>query len=314
MDRPRSAREAAAASAGRKGHAMKSTPNRYEIFLKVAETGNISKAAESLHYTQSGVSHVIASLEEETGFRLFVRGKNGVSLTDNGRRLVPDIQAIVNSEQALRQSVFRINHQVAGKLRVGSFTSVTASWIPGMLKRFRDRWPEVELEIMDGSYDEINDWLLHGRVDCGFLSAPVSDRFLFHELVRDPLYAVMPDDHPLASKEAVSVRDLADWPFISAIKGCDNDTRALFEEAGLSVNVSYSLRDDVAILSFVRNHLGIAVLQKLVLDIHASGITSRPLLPERHRTIGLCLMPGRGSILCDLFLETLREMLRTESA
>ena len=288
---------------------MKTTPNRYEIFLKVAETGNFSKAAESLHYTQSGISHVIASLEEEAGFRLFIRGKNGVMLTDNGKRIVPDIQAIVNSEQALRQSIFRINHQTAGKLRVGSFASVTTAWIPAMIRFFEEEYPQVELEILDGNYDEINDWILKGRVDCGFLSAPLSEGFTAFELLRDPLYAVVPEDHPLAGKRAVAIDDVIQYPIISAMKGYDNDVRSLLMQAESPVNIRYSLKDDVTILSFIRNHLGIGIMQGLVLDAHPSSLRRIPLSPGKCRTICLCRMPGRSLMLCDLFLEALKGYL-----
>ena len=70
--------------------------NRYEIFLKTAEIGNITKTAEILHYTQAGISHAIAALEKETGFSLLARSASGVTLTENGKRLLPYIQTLVN--------------------------------------------------------------------------------------------------------------------------------------------------------------------------------------------------------------------------
>ena len=80
--------------------------NRYEIFLKVAEVGNITRAAELLHYTQAGVSHSIAALEREAGVPLLIRGSNGVTLTENGKRLIQPIQTLVNDQRALEQSIF----------------------------------------------------------------------------------------------------------------------------------------------------------------------------------------------------------------
>ena len=77
---------------------MKEQKDRYEIFLKVCETGSFSKAAEALNYTQSGISQMMAGLEEELGVQLFARVKRGVSLTDNGARLIPYIQEMVNQK------------------------------------------------------------------------------------------------------------------------------------------------------------------------------------------------------------------------
>ena len=111
--------------------------NRYEIFLKVAEVGNITRAAELLHYTQAGVSHSIAALEREAGVPLLIRGSNGVTLTENGKRLIQPIQTLVNDQRALEQSIFEINEVVAGTLRLGAFTSVAAQWLPFLIRDFQ---------------------------------------------------------------------------------------------------------------------------------------------------------------------------------
>ena len=105
---------------------MREVRDRYEIFLKVCETGNFTKAAEALNYTQSGISQMMAGLEEELGVQLFARAKKGVVLTDNGQRLIPYIREMVNQKEKLRQAAFNINNKVEGRLRIGSFSSVTA--------------------------------------------------------------------------------------------------------------------------------------------------------------------------------------------
>ena len=105
---------------------MREQKDRYEIFLKVCETSSFSAAAEALNYTQSGISQMMAGLEDELGVQLFVRIKRGVQLTDNGAHLLPYVREIVNQKAKLRQAAFNINYKVEGKLRVGSFSSVTA--------------------------------------------------------------------------------------------------------------------------------------------------------------------------------------------
>ena len=103
---------------------MHEQKDRYEIFLKVCETGSFSETAEALNYTQSGISQMMAGLEEELGVQLFARINRGVTLTDNGARLLPYIRELANQKARLRQAAFNINHKVEGKLRVGSFSSV----------------------------------------------------------------------------------------------------------------------------------------------------------------------------------------------
>ena len=115
--------------------------NRYEIFLKVAECGNITKCAQAVHYTQAGVSHAIAALEKETGLTLFARTARGVTLTENGRRLLPSVQALVNDQRALAQTINQIGGVVAGTLRVGTFTSVSMQWLPRIIQAFTEPGP-----------------------------------------------------------------------------------------------------------------------------------------------------------------------------
>lgn len=292
---------------------MKATPNHYEIFLKVVETGNISKASEALDYTQSGISHVISSLEKQMGFKLFVRGSSGVALTDNGRKLVPLIQDIVNKQQLLKQEVFDINHQVGGKLRIGSFTSVTTLWLPGMITYFQNNYPEVELEIVDGNYSDIQHWLRHGRIDAGFLAGKVGDDFTFHELLEDPLLVVMPKGHPLAQKDAVPLDELVRYPIILQPEGYNIDMRDILVKASSPADIRYILRDDISIISFVDSGLGISILPELVLNSQHSDITRRPLQPAEFRKIGIAALPTQNSILVRLFVEYMRNYLSGEN-
>ena len=83
---------------------MREQKDRYEIFLKVCKTGSFSKAAEALNYTQSGISQMMAGLEEELGVQLFARINRGVTLTDNGTRLLPYIRELANQKTRLRQA------------------------------------------------------------------------------------------------------------------------------------------------------------------------------------------------------------------
>lgn len=147
---------------------MREQKDRYEIFLKVCETGSFSKAAEALNYTQSGISQMMAGLEEELGVQLFARINRGVTLTDNGTRLLPYIRELANQKTRLRQAAFNINHKVEGKLRVGSISSITTLWMPEVVHYFKENYPKVKIEILDGNYDEIREWIIRGQVDCGF--------------------------------------------------------------------------------------------------------------------------------------------------
>ena len=253
---------------------MREQKDRYEIFLKVCETGSFSKAAEALNYTQSGISQMMAGLEEELGVQLFARINRGVTLTDNGTRLLPYIRELANQKTRLRQAAFNINHKVEGKLRVGSFSSITTLWMPEVVHYFKENYPKVKIEILDGNYDEIREWIIRGQVDCGFLSSIVADDLKFYPLRDDPLCAVFPEGHPLAVRPSVTLPQLFQYPLIIETPGCDNDIQHLMLKCLVKPNISYSFRDDTLIMAFVRSGLGVTISQELVMQV--SGLQREP--------------------------------------
>lgn len=288
---------------------MKEIRDRYEIFLKVCETGSFSKAAEALSYTQSGISQMMAGFEEELGVQLFARAKKGVTLTDNGRMLMPYIQEMANQKDKLRQAAFNINHKIEGKLRIGSFSSVTALWMPDVIHFFNENYPQVEVQIFDGNYDEIRNWIIHGQVDCGFLSSIVADDLKFYPLCEDPLCAVIKKGHPLAEKRSVRLEELLEYPFIIETPGCDNDILHLLESCRKKLKTSYSFRDDTLIMAFVKSGLGVTISQELVMKAFANDVESRPLEPGRSRIIGLAFTRTMNSVVTKILLGYLKGMM-----
>ncbi len=287
---------------------MRELQDKYEIFLKICETGSFSKAAESLNYTQSAISQMMAGLEGELGVKLFARMKKGVILTDSGSRLLPYIREMVNQKDKLRQAAFNINNKIEGKLRIGTFSSATALWMPQVIRFFKEKYPKVDIQILDGNYDEIRNWIIHGQVDCGFLSYIVAENLGFTPLFKDPLYAVMPEGHPLSAKDTVTLNELLQYPFIIETPGCDNDIQHLLDICTEQPKISYSFRDDTLIMAFVKNGLGVTVSQELVIKAFPSdGVVVRPLTPECHRTIGLAFSKSAGSVILKILLGYLEE-------
>ena len=131
----------------------------YEIFDAVARQGSFNKAAQQLHLTPSAISHAIAVMEAELGFTLFNRGKNGVTMTSYGASLYPSIRAVLNSDEALKQSIARLNGLEKGKVKLGAFNSVCAGMLPGILKGFMAQYPQIEVEVYQGTYDDVKEWL-----------------------------------------------------------------------------------------------------------------------------------------------------------
>ena len=267
---------------------MREQKDRYEIFLKVCETGSFSKAAEALNYTQSGISQMMAALEEELEVQLFARVNRGVTLTDNGTRLLPYIREMANQKARLRQAAFNINHKVEGTLRVGSFSSITTQWMPQIIHYFKENYPKVDVEILDGNYDEIRDWIIHGQVDCGFLSSIVADDLKFYPLWDDPLCAVFPADHPLAARQSVTLPQLFQYPLIIETPGCDNDIQHLMLKCPVKPD---------SCIQFPGRHSHHGICPPRAGCDHLSGTGDAGIrLPRRGvPPLGACLLPDAGA-------------------
>lgn len=282
--------------------------NRYEIFLKVAEIGNITRAAEVLNYTQAGISHAIAALEKEAGVTLLVRSSNGVSLTENGARLIAPIQALVNEQRNLSQTIYEINSVVAGTLKIGIFTSIS-TWFPAVMKSFHSTYPDTRFELFSGDYDDITDSIISGKIDCGFLSTSVTSvgtGLLFTPVYDDPMLVLLPETHPLAHRTTLTLNDIKNEPFILPSKGSDNDILSVLKSMDKTINARYILNDEFSVMSMVAGGFGITIMPELIYRSFRLNLVAIPLLPEQHRTIGVASLPvNRISILTRTFIKYL---------
>ena len=108
----------------------------YQVFMAVVEQESFQKAAQVLQLTPSAISHAVAGMESELGFRLFIRSKQGVYLTNYGKELFPYIKNVLNSDEYLHQAVAQFNGLQKGVVRVGVFNSACVEWMPRLLKGF----------------------------------------------------------------------------------------------------------------------------------------------------------------------------------
>ena len=150
---------------------------KYQALITSIECGSITKAAEVLGYTQSGVSRMIQELEKEWNLSLIERSKSGVFLTSDGFKLFDQMKRICNEQLILSQYIDDLNDCQSGLLRIGVFSSVATHWLPNIMKRYKNDFPNIQIELLLGDYTEIEEWILEGRVDFGFLRLPANQKF-----------------------------------------------------------------------------------------------------------------------------------------
>ena len=279
---------------------------KYMAFIKTAECGSFTRAAELLNYSQSGISRMIHDLEEEWQVELLERSRAGVQLTSDGMQLFPSAKRLCAEYENLQTQVDELHGVEKGILRVGTFSSVASQWLPKIIRHFQRDYPHIEYELLLGDYKEIEAWVSSGRVDCGFLRLPAADGLESIFLAEDKLLAVLPEDHPLSKEKIVPIAALQDEPFMLLEKDGQSEAAAVLQENQVQPSIQFKTWDDYAIMSMVENGLGISILPQLILQRVPYRIVTRELDVPAYRRIGLVLRKERRrSAAVQRFLEYL---------
>jgi DNA-binding transcriptional LysR family regulator len=280
---------------------------KYMAFITTVECGSFTKAAEKLHYSQSGISRMIGDLEKEWKVALLDRDRNGVSLTSDGQMLIPYAKDVVRDYRRLQTQVDELGGLKAGMIRIGTFSSVATHWLPNIIKEYQKDYPNIDYELLLGDYEEIEQWIREGRVDCGFMKLPAGTDLESIFLEQDPYMAVLPKGHPLAGAEKFPVRDFAKEPFLLLEHGKKEEVSEYLLQQGVAADIRFTTWDDYAIMSMVESGLGISILPKLILRRVPYKITAVPLSVPLNRSIGLVLKSSRSaSLAARKFLDYLK--------
>jgi len=262
---------------------------KFLAFLTTVEYGSFTKAAEILHYSQSGISRMIQDLENEWHVTLLERGKSGVRLTSDGIRLLPYIKNICRDYQELQTEIDDLNGLQSGILRIGAFTSVSSFWLPNIISAFKKDYPNIEYEFLLGDYDEVEKWILEGRVDCGFLSRASHTALETFPVEQDEWVVILSPKHPLADCSVFPMSALEDYPFLLMAKDNNTDIIDVLKENDLSLDIRLTTWDDYAIAASVEQDLGISILPRLTLKRTPYNIIIKSLEKPVYREISFAV-------------------------
>ncbi|MGG0433703.1 LysR family transcriptional regulator [Priestia megaterium] len=260
---------------------------KYEILNKVAEVKSFTKAADALALTQSAVSHAITNLESEFGFLLVNRNRSGITLTTEGETMLLAIRKVLQENEKVHQEAASLLGLAKGTIKIGIFKSVSTKWLPEIIRLMEKNYPEIQIQLKEGDYLEIEQWLLSGEIDCGFINITHSSQFHIISLKKDRLLCVVSDQSALYHQKTVSFEDLEKEPFIMPTYGGYHDIKQLFEEHGIQPDIRFELMDESAILSMVTHHLGISILPEMLLDSIPQELRAIPFQVDSYRSIGL---------------------------
>jgi DNA-binding transcriptional LysR family regulator len=270
---------------------------KYMAFIKTVEYGSLTKAAQSLGYTQSGISHMINDLEAEWDMALLERKRSGVRITSDGLKILAHVQAVCDAHKKLLTEIEELHGLSSGLIRVGTFSSVATHWLPNIIKSFQRDYPNIEFELLLGDYTEIENWIMEGRVDCGFLRLPTKPELESIFLEQDKLLVILPENHPMAEHKYFPISGLAGEPFILLEKGAKAEISEIFDRHNIIPNVRFTTWDDYAIMAMVEKGLGISILPELILQRAPYRIIKKELAVAAYRKIGLVMKDSKTASL-----------------
>lgn len=260
---------------------------KYAIILDVCESQNLSKTAEKMNYTQSAVSQAIKSFEKELGFPMFKRSKYGMELLPNTEEIVASLRIICREQNRIDQIAKNITSLDSGFIRIGSIQSISYHWLPDILKKFSEEYPNIQFDLTVDGFSSLRKKLENNQLDCIFVSAYSVPKFPFIQIGSDELLLVTPKNHPLAQKETVLFSDVNNEPFILSSDGLDYETGMIFEINNIKPKIRYKLNEDFATLKMVEEGFGITILPKLLLKNAPFDICVRPFKEHYSRVLGV---------------------------
>lgn len=239
----------------------------------VAQSGlNITAAAQKLHTSQPGVSKQIKLLEDELGFQIFVReGRNLTRITPAGQQVIDRAQRILKEAQSIRDLSTELRDEGRGSLSIGTTHTQARYVLPSVIQEFRGRYPNVRLNLHQGTSEQIEEMVVHDRIDCAIATG--SDQ-LFSDLTLLPCYrwhrtVIVPRSHPLAlATGRLTLRTLATFPIITytfSFSG-PSSLHEAFAKAALTPNVAITARDADVIKTYVRLGLGVGIVAHMAID------------------------------------------------
>lgn len=267
-----------------------------KYLLAIVDNGlNITAAAEKLYTSQPGVSKQLKLLEEELGLQLFVRkGKSLGGITAAGDQVIERARLIMEEAENIRSLAANYYQQEEGSLSIATTHTQARYVLPEVIRRFRESYPKVNLNLHQGTAEQISKMVTANDVD--FAIATGSNE-LFRELLLVPGYQwdskiIVPKEHPLAKlKRDLTLKDLAEYPLVSYVFsfGGQSSLEQAFGEHGLEPEIVFTARDVDVIKTYVRMGLGVGIIAGMASDYEEQDLTTIPaagLFPRSTTWIG----------------------------
>lgn len=253
-----------------------------EHFVAVAEERSFTRAAKRMNIVQSGLSMSIRSLEEELGTKLFDRSARGVALTPAGEAMLPEARRAISAVDSARVAVDATQGLLRGNFAVGVAQASDPGRIARLLGRFHDDYPGVTVRVIQGSASTLIEGVGAGEIDLALCGKPLNLKAPVNHitLAKAPFVLACGPRHPVASRERVTLKDLAGERFIDMNEGWASRqlTDRAFGQAGIKRDIVCELDDVLLLMQMVEEGLGVAIIPGVSTRI-TSGLKNVPIHP-----------------------------------
>ncbi|AFZ55050.1 LysR family transcriptional regulator [Cyanobacterium aponinum] len=243
---------------------IQATLHQLKVFETTARLGSFTKAAEELEITQPTVSSQVKQLTKTVGLPLFEQIGKQLYLTDAGKELLKTCQDVFSQLENFEMKVADLKGTKEGKLRLSVITTATY-FMPRILGAFCQLYPNIDVALQVTNHEQMQQRMSNNQDDLYILSQPPEDMDLKSQpFIDNPLVMIARKDHPLASRQNISLEDLQSYPFImrESGSGTRQAVQNLFKEHNISVKVRLELGSNEAIKQAILGDLGISVLSK----------------------------------------------------
>lgn len=253
----------------------------------MAQQKSFAKASTVLNLTPSAVSHLIAKLEDEFGLKLFIRSRSGVALTNEGERLRPLIRNIQHGSELLKQEIDQIHGLASGTVRLGTFNSVSVRWLPQIIKSFRALYPDIDIQIFQGGYNDILSWIKTNTVDLAFVVNNIAKDMNVIPLHNDKLVCIAPNEYAPNKAGLITIEEIKSMNLILQRDGYNAEVIDLFSKYNMNIYSSYNVENDDSIISMVEAGFGFCIVSEMVTNGILNDVQILRFTPDEYRLIGL---------------------------
>lgn len=270
------------------------TLQQLRYIVAVARHGlNITQAAERLYTSQPAVSKQIRQLEDQLGVEIFVRrAKSIVGITEAGQAVLARAERIIREADNIRQLATDLRDDDAGTLNIGTTQTQATYVLPPVVNRFREQFPDVALNLHQGTSEQLSTMLDDGELDFVIAS---DGNDLFPDVIRLPCFhwhrvIVVPEDHPLADAPCPTLQQLGAHPLVSYTLRSTGRSSMLeaFADEGIDPDLAFTARDADVIKTYVRSGTGVGVIAAMAWqdDRGLTALSARTLFPRCTTWIG----------------------------